>query len=94
MFAENQMCAKAVGLTSGVFVQRPSIQEIESPLPFYRLSVFGKREKNRRILLLNYSQERAVTEDERLRARYLLAEYGDPNSIELKEGEEETLWGA
>ena len=29
-----------------------------------------------------------------MRARYLLAEYGDPNSIELKEGEEETLWGA
>ena len=50
--------------------------------------------KTEGILLLNYSQERAVTEDERLRARYLLAEYGDPNSIELKEGEEETLWGA
>ena len=34
MFAENQMCNKAVGLTSGVFVQRPSIQDLKSPLPF------------------------------------------------------------
>ena len=50
-------------------------------------------EKTEGILLLNYSQERAVTEDERLRARYLLAEYGDPNLIELKEGEEETYGG-
>ena len=29
-----------------------------------------------------------------MRARYLLAEYGEPDSIELKEGEEDTLWGA
>jgi len=96
MFAENQMCAKAVGLTSGVFVQRPSIQDVGSPLPFLNLAqcFLERGRKTEGILLLNYSQERAVTEDERLRARYLLAEYGDPNSIELKEGEEETLWGA
>ena len=43
-------------------------------------SVFFERgRKTEGILLLNYSQERVVTEDERLRARYLLAEYGDPN---------------
>ena len=96
MFAENQMCGKAVGLTSGVFVQRPSIQEVTSPLPFLNLAqcFLERGRKTEGIVLLNYSQERAVTEDERLRARYLLAEYGDPDSIELKEGEEETLWGA
>ena len=46
------------------------------------------------LLLLDYAQQRAVTEDERLRARYLLAEYGDPNAIQLQEGEEESIWGA